>query len=70
MHGGGHERGMRSGTLATHQIVGMGAAFKIANEEMATENARLMTLRTKLYDGLKDMEEVYSASTTSKANPY
>jgi cysteine desulfurase len=59
MHGGGHERGMRSGTLATHQIVGMGEAFKIAKAEMATENERLLNLRNKLYDGLKDMEEVY-----------
>ena len=59
MHGGGHERGMRSGTLATHQIVGMGEAFRIAREEMAEENARIMRLRNKFYDGLKDMEEVY-----------
>jgi cysteine desulfurase len=59
MHGGGHERGMRSGTLATHQIVGMGEAFRIANEEMAMENDRLITLRNQLWDGLKDMEEVY-----------
>ena len=59
MHGGGHERGMRSGTLATHQIVGMGEAFRIAKEEMATENERLLKLRNKLYDGVKDMEEVY-----------
>ena len=59
MHGGGHERGMRSGTLATHQIVGMGKAFEIAQQEMATENERLLNLRNKLYDGLKDMEEVY-----------
>lgn len=59
MHGGGHERGMRSGTLATHQIVGMGEAFRIASEEMATENDRIRMLRDRLYDGLKDMEEVY-----------
>ena len=59
MHGGGHERGMRSGTLATHQIVGMGEAFRIAKEEMATENDRLLMLRNRLYDGFKDMEEVY-----------
>lgn len=59
MHGGGHERGMRSGTLATHQIVGMGEAFKIAKQEMAAENERLLTLRTRLLDGFKDMEEVY-----------
>jgi len=59
MHGGGHERGMRSGTLATHQIVGMGEAFAIAKAEMATENERLHTLRNRLYDGIKDMEEIY-----------
>jgi cysteine desulfurase len=59
MHGGGHERGLRSGTLATHQIVGMGESFRIAKEEMATENERIRMLRDRLYDGLKDMEEVY-----------
>ena len=59
MHGGGHERGMRSGTLATHQIVGMGEAFAIAKEEMATENERIRMLRDRLYNGLNDMEEVY-----------
>ena len=59
MHGGGHERGLRSGTLATHQIVGMGEAFRLAREEMVEENARIRTLRDKLLDGLKDMEEVY-----------
>jgi cysteine desulfurase len=59
MHGGGHERGMRSGTLATHQIVGMGEAFRIAREEMATENERIRMLRDRLYAGLKDIEEVH-----------
>lgn len=59
MHGGGHERGMRSGTLATHQIVGMGEAFRIAKEEMAQENERLIKLRDRLWNGLKDMDEVY-----------
>jgi cysteine desulfurase len=59
MHGGGHERGMRSGTLAVHQIVGMGEAFRIAKEEMATENERILMLRNRLWEGLKDMEEVY-----------
>jgi cysteine desulfurase len=59
MHGGGHERGMRSGTLATHQIVGMGEAFRIAGEEMAAENERVLGLRQRLWDGIKDMEEVY-----------
>ncbi len=59
MHGGGHERGMRSGTLATHQIVAMGEAFRIAKEEMAQENERILALRTRLWNGVKDMEEVY-----------
>ncbi len=59
MHGGGHERGLRSGTLATHQIVGMGEAFRIAKEEMPTEIERIRMLRDRLYDGLKDIEEVY-----------
>ncbi|WP_019448565.1 IscS subfamily cysteine desulfurase [Cupriavidus sp. BIS7] len=59
MHGGGHERGMRSGTLATHQIVGMGEAFRLAREEMATENERIRMLRDRLWNGLSDMEEVY-----------
>ncbi len=59
MHGGGQERGMRSGTLATHQIVGMGEAFRIARQEMKAENERLLELRNKLWNGVKDMEEVY-----------
>ena len=59
MHGGGHERGMRSGTLPTHQIVGMGEAFRIAKEEMAQENERILSLRNRLWNGIKDMEEVY-----------
>lgn len=59
MHGGGHERGMRSGTLATHQIVGMGEAFRIAKEEMATENERILMLRNRLWNGIKDIEAVY-----------
>jgi cysteine desulfurase len=59
MHGGGHERGMRSGTLATHQIVGMGEAFRIARIEMQLENERIRKLRDKLLHGLQDMEEVY-----------
>ena len=58
-HGGGHERGFRSGTLATHQIVGMGEAFRIARLEMATENERIRMLRDKLLAGIKGMEEVY-----------
>jgi cysteine desulfurase len=59
MHGGGHERGFRSGTLATHQIVGMGEAFRIAREEMASENERIRMLRDRLWAGLSNMEEVY-----------
>ena len=59
MHGGGHERGLRSGTLATHQIVGIGEAFRIAKLEMGTENERIRMLRDRLYEGLNNMEEVY-----------
>ena len=59
MHGGGHERGMRSGTLPTHQIVGMGEAFRIAGEEMAAENARIRGLRDRLLAGLMKIDEVY-----------
>ncbi len=59
MHGGGHERGMRSGTLATHQIVGMGEAFRIAREEMALENVKIRKLRDKLLHGLQEIEETY-----------
>ena len=59
MHGGGHERGMRSGTLPTHQLVGMGEAFRIAREEMELENVRIQALRDRLWAGLKTMEEVY-----------
>ncbi|MGI4981877.1 MAG: IscS subfamily cysteine desulfurase [Janthinobacterium lividum] len=59
MHGGGHERGMRSGTLAPHQIVGMGEAFRLARVEMAAENERIRALRDRLLAGLKGMEEIY-----------
>ena len=59
MHGGGHERGMRSGTLPTHQIVGMGEALRIAGLEMADEARRLLALRDRLWNGLRDIEEVY-----------
>jgi cysteine desulfurase len=59
IHGGGHERGLRSGTLATHQIVGMGEAFRLAKLEMAAESERIRVLRDKLLAGFKDMEEVY-----------
>jgi cysteine desulfurase len=59
MHGGGHERGMRSGTLPTHQCVGMGEAFRIAREEMTAESARVQGLRDRLYNGLREIPEVY-----------
>ncbi|WP_368192177.1 IscS subfamily cysteine desulfurase [Aeromonas sp. s8] len=59
MHGGGHERGMRSGTLPTHQIVGMGEAFRIAKEEMVSEGERILALRQRLWNGIKDIEAVY-----------
>lgn len=59
MHGGGHERGMRSGTLAPHQIVGMGEAFRIAREEMHEENKRITALKDRLLKGLTEIEEVY-----------
>ncbi|QOY93266.1 IscS subfamily cysteine desulfurase [Massilia sp. UMI-21] len=59
MHGGGHERGLRSGTLPTHQIVGMGEAFRIAKEEMASELERVKALRDRLAKGLLEIEEVY-----------
>jgi cysteine desulfurase len=59
IHGGGHERGLRSGTLATHQIVGMGEAFRLAKVEMAAESERIRVMRDKLLAGFKDMEEVY-----------
>ena len=59
MHGGGHERGMRSGTLPTHQIVGMGEAFRIAREEMPQDLAKARALQQRLLDGLKDIEQVF-----------
>ncbi len=70
MHGGGHERGMRSGTLATHQIVGMGEAFRIAKEEMATENERIRMLRDRLYAGFSDMEEVHLNGDMERRVPH
>jgi cysteine desulfurase len=59
MHGGGHERGLRSGTLATHQIVGMGEAFRLAREEMDSELSRIRALRDRLAKGLQEIEETY-----------
>ena len=70
MHGGGHERGMRSGTLATHQIVGMGEAFRIAREEMATENERIRMLRDRLLRGLQEIEETYVNGDMEKRVPH
>ena len=59
MHGGGHERGMRSGTLPTHQCVGMGEAFRLAKLEMAENNAKAKALQQRLLNGLKDIEQVF-----------
>jgi len=70
MHGGGHERGMRSGTLATHQIVGMGEAFRIAKEEMAAENVRIKALAERFQAGLEGMEEVYLNGSASARVPH
>jgi cysteine desulfurase len=70
MHGGGHERGMRSGTLPTHQIVGMGEAFRLAKLEMATENDRIRMLRDKLLKGLAEIEEVYINGDIERRIPH
>ena len=70
MHGGGHERGMRSGTLATHQIVGMGEAFRIAKDEMDEENARIKALRDRLWAGLSTMEEVHINGDMTQRVPH
>jgi len=70
MHGGGHERGMRSGTLATHQIVGMGEAFKIAREEMEMENAHIKKLQARLLSGLTEIEETYVNGDIKKRVPH
>jgi cysteine desulfurase len=70
MHGGGHERGMRSGTLATHQCVGMGEAFRLARLEMATENERIRALRDKLLRGLQEIEETYVNGDLEKRIPH
>ena len=69
MHGGGHERGMRSGTLPTHQLVGMGEACRIAKAEMEEEQARLLKLRKRLWNGLKDLEEVYVSGDMEQRLP-
>ena len=70
MHGGGHERGMRSGTLATHQIVGMGEAFRVAREEMASERIRIKALNERFWDRLKDMEELYLNGSAAARVPH
>lgn len=70
MHGGGHERGFRSGTLATHQIVGMGEAFRLARLEMAAENERIRALRDRLYQGLSQIEEVYVNGDMTQRIPH
>src|SRR5512147_700433 len=70
MHGGGHERGLRSGTLPTHQIVGMGEAFRIAKAEMATENERIRMLRDRLWAGLSQIEEVYVNGDMERRVPH
>ena len=70
IHGGGHERGFRSGTLATHQIVGMGEAFRLAKLEMATENERIRSLRDRLWNGIKDLEEVYVNGDLQRRTPH
>lgn len=70
MHGGGHERGMRSGTLPTHQIVGMGEAYRIAREEMGEETARIRSLQQRLINGLKDIEQVFLNGHAEKRVPH
>ena len=70
MHGGGHERGLRSGTLPTHQIVGMGEAFRIARVEMAQDNAKALALHRRLMDGLKDVEQVFLNGHAEKRVPH
>jgi cysteine desulfurase len=70
MHGGGHERGMRSGTLPTHQIVGMGEAFRIAKAEMAEEGERIRALRDRLWKGLSEIDEVYINGDLTKRVPH
>jgi len=69
MHGGGHERGMRSGTLATHQIVGMGEAFRIAKEELEQDEAHVTKMRDRLWAGLSDMEQVFINGDAEKRYP-
>ncbi|UDG81193.1 Cysteine desulfurase IscS [Candidatus Hartigia pinicola] len=70
LHGGGHERGMRSGTLAVHQIVGMGEACRIAKKEMINESTQLHTLRLRLWNGIKDIEEIYLNGNLENSAPH
>ena len=70
MHGGGHERGMRSGTLPTHQIVGMGEAFRLAREEMAQDLAKARALQKRLLDGLSDLEQVFVNGDLTRRVPH
>ncbi len=70
MHGGGHERGMRSGTLATHQLVGMGEAFRIAKQEMAQENERIRALRDRFYKQVEHLEELYVNGSMTARVPH
>src|SRR5690606_16822822 len=70
IHGGGHERGFRSGTLATHQIVGFGEAARLAKAEMATDNERIRVLRDMLWNGIKDIEEVYLNGDAEQRIPH
>ena len=70
MHGGGHERGMRSGTLPTHQIVGMGEAFRVAKEEMVSENERIRALQQRLYKGLQDIEQIFVNGDLERRVPH
>ncbi|MGC3987232.1 MAG: IscS subfamily cysteine desulfurase [Pseudorhodoferax sp.] len=70
MHGGGHERGMRSGTLPTHQIVGMGEAYRIAKEEMAAENQRIQALHDRMLKGLQDIEQVFINGHPTRRVPH
>jgi len=70
IHGGGHERGFRSGTLATHQIVGMGEAFRLAKLEMSSENERIRRLRDRLWNGIRDLEEVYVNGDMERRTPH
>jgi cysteine desulfurase len=70
MHGGGHERGMRSGTLPTHQCVGMGEAFRIAKLEMAQDNAKARALHDRLINGLSDMEQVFLNGHATQRVPH